>query len=327
MAADRHVGIERVAYWLPETSLTLEELQTRGKLRSSAETLEAFGFGRARVAEGEDHLAMALRAARALVEESEIGPEEVDMVLYAGGLASSSIVPAAPPPPGSVLNTANLMDLFRYPAPRIQAELDLTRAAVVGIGQQGCASIFSAIRLGKDVLLAEEDVRTVLCVSADKLPPDVPRELVYNLISDGACAALLRRGSPINRILACTHVTKGALWDSGSMENEIVAAYFPTAIAVIRETLRRAGVELDDIAWIIPHNVSLRSWEIMLQLLDFPRGRLFSDNIARFGHTIGSDNLVNLRDAIDSGRVRRGDYLLLFTFGYGLNWSCMVLQH
>jgi 3-oxoacyl-[acyl-carrier-protein] synthase-3 len=79
--------------------------------------------------------------------------------------------------------------------------------------------------------------------------------------------------------------------------------------------------------WIVPHNVSLRSWEILLGLLDLPREKLFADNIARVGHTVASDNLLNLRDLLDSGRVRDGDRLLLFTFGYGLNWSCLVVEH
>ena len=45
------------------------------------------------------------------------------------------------------------------------------------------------------------------------------------------------------------------------------------------------------------------------------------------GHTIAADNFINLRDATDSGLIRKGDLLLLFTFGYGLNWSCMVVEH
>jgi 3-oxoacyl-[acyl-carrier-protein] synthase III len=36
---------------------------------------------------------------------------------------------------------------------------------------------------------------------------------------------------------------------------------------------------------------------------------------------------MNLRRATEEGRVEKGDKLLLFTFGYGLNWACMVVQH
>lgn len=321
------VGITAVTYWLPEASPTLEELEQCGALRGAASTLASFGFRHARVAGTESHVDMAIHAARALLDETGTAPDEIDLVLYAGALTSSTTMECRPAPAGSVLQLRDLMDFFKYPVSRLQSELDLTSAAVAGVDQQGCAAIFSAIRLARATLLAEEDVRTVLCVSADRLPHGSPREVVYNLVSDGACAVLLRREPVRNRILATHQVTKGAFWDSGSLENEIIAAYFPTARTVIEETLRKAGVSLDDIAWVIPHNVSLRSWEILLGLVGCPREKLFSRNIGRVGHTIAADNFINLRDATDAGVLRSGDLLLLFTFGYGLNWSCMVLEH
>jgi 3-oxoacyl-[acyl-carrier-protein] synthase-3 len=321
------VGIAGVTYHLPQTVLSLEELASRGALRSAPEMLAGFGFRHAHVAEDETHVEMAMRAVNGLLEETATDPNEIGVVLFAGALASSSTMAPDAAPDGSALHLTDFMDLFRYPVSRIQAELGLTRATAIGVDQQACASLFSAIRIGKDMLLAEEDLRTVLCVGADRFPRHASREVIYNLVSDGACAALLRKDWPANRILACGHVTKGAFWDAAEMENEVIAAYFPTARTVIEQTLRAADLTLDDIAWIVPHNVSLRSWEILLGLLHFPLERLFHDNIARVGHTIASDNLVNLRDLLDSGRVRRGDRLLLFTFGFGLNWSCIVVEH
>jgi len=322
-----NVGIDAVTYYLPASAPTLEELERRGALRGSAATLASFGFQHARVAESESHVDMAMHAVRALLDETGTSPDEIDLVLYAGALTSSSTMECAPAPAGSVLHMRDLMDFFKYPVSRLQSELDLENASVAGVDQQGCAAIFSSVRLARATLLAEDDVRTVLCVSADRLPHGAAREVVYNLVSDGACALLVRRNTMRNRIVAAHQVTKGAFWDSGSLENEIIAAYFPTARAVIEETLRKAGVTLAEIDWVIPHNVSLRSWEILLGLIRCPREKLFSENIGRVGHTIAADNFINLRDATDAGLLRKGDLLLLFTFGYGLNWSCMVLEH
>jgi 3-oxoacyl-[acyl-carrier-protein] synthase-3 len=321
------VGIDAVTYYLPASAPTLAELEQRGALRGPASTLAGFGFERARVAESESHVDMAMEAVRALLEETRTSPDEIDLVLYAGALTSSSTMECATPPPGTVLQMRDLMDFFKYPVSRLQSELDFANASVAGIDQQGCAAIFSSIRLARATLLAEPDVRTVLCVSADRLPHGASREVVYNLVSDGACAMLVRRDAERNRILATHQVTKGAFWDSGSLENEIIAAYFPTARTVIEDTLTKAGVTLNEIRWVIPHNVSLRSWEILLGLIGCPREKLFGENIGRVGHTIAADNFINLRDATDAGLLHKGDLLLLFTFGYGLNWSCMVLEH
>lgn len=322
------VGIAGVTYRLPGTVRGLGELQAAGELRSPPETLARFGFRQVYVAETETPFDMAMGAVEDLLSETGTDPEEIGAVIYAGALASSSTLAAEPAAvQGAALDPSGVMELFRYPVSRIQAELGMVRATAIGVNQQACASVFTAIRMGRDMLLAEPDLGPVLCVAADRFPPDATREMIYNVVSDAGCAVLLRRGWPSDRIVACGHVTKGALWDTAAMTNEIVAAYFPTARTLIHDTVARAGLELDDVAWIIPHNVSLRSWEILLGLLEFPMERLFADNIARVGHTIASDGVLNLRDLLDSGRVREGDRLLLFTFGFGLNWSCLLLEH
>ena len=164
-------------------------------------------------------------------------------------------------------------------------------------------------------------------MSADKFPPGEPRDLVYNVVSDGASAALVKRGAERNRIVACSQVTKGALWDGGSLESEIVAAYFPTAKNLIESTLRKAGLKIEDISLVIPHNVSARSWEILGKLIGCPPHLIYTKNIRCAGHTIASDNILNLQHATEEGLISRGDYLLLFSFGYGLNWACMILEH
>jgi 3-oxoacyl-[acyl-carrier-protein] synthase-3 len=264
-----------------------------------------------------------------LLDNSDIDRDEIGMILYAAALNSSSTLwdGNGGTPNGSVLQLDAVPDLFKYPVSVLQTELDLPKASVVGINQIGCASIFAALRMARALIVAEDDLQAVLCVSADKFPAGHHRDLAYNLVSDGACATLVRRGDGRNRIVECTQVTKGALWDSEAIENEIIAAYFPTATALVERTLAKAGLEMDDVALVIPHNVSLRSWEILGRLIGCPPERIYTDNIARVGHTIASDNLLNLRWATESGRIQKGDYLLLFTFGYGSNWACMVVQH
>jgi len=338
-----HAGIEAIAEYLPPRMATLRELDTAGLLAGSAETLASFGFRTVHLAGEESNLDMAVAAVEKLFAENDIDRGEIGLVLYATALSSSSTMWNAEPtrrakrdqqPNDSnhparepVLELDEVADLFRYPASQLQSELDLPNASVIGINQLGCASIFAALRIARAMILAEEDLKSVLCVSADKFPPSRQRDLIYNVVSDGACAALVQRGAERNRIVECTHVTKGALWDAGSLENEILAAYFPTARTLIERTLEKAGLTIDDIALVIPHNVSLRSWEILGRLIGCPPERIYTENISRVGHTVASDTLLNLRRAEESGIIARGDFLLLFTFGYGLNWACMVVEH
>ena len=95
------VGIDAVTYYLPASAPTLAELEQRGALRGPAATLAGFGFERARVAESESHVDMAIEAVRALLDETRTSPDEIDLVLYAGALTSSTTMECTAPPAGS----------------------------------------------------------------------------------------------------------------------------------------------------------------------------------------------------------------------------------
>lgn len=329
MQSHPQAGIHSIAEYLPASVATVGELHERGLLRGSPDTLRSFGFDTVHLAGEESNIDMAIAAAESVLEETDIDRDEIGMILYAAALNSSSTLWDGNDgsPHGTVLQLDGVPDLFKYPASLLQSELDLPNASVVGINQIGCASIFAALRMARALIVAEDDLKAVLCVSADKFPAGRHRDLAYNLVSDGACATVVRRGGGRNRIVECTQVTKGALWDSEEIENEIIAAYFPTATALVERTLAKAGLKMDDISLVIPHNVSLRSWEILGRLIGCPADRIYTENIARVGHTIASDNLLNLRRATERGLIKKGDYLMLFTFGYGSNWACMIVQH
>ena len=308
-------GIAHIAYELPGEPLPLETIAARGLLDTPVERLRSFGFASAFIADNPPEI-LALRVAERLLKQSGICPDDVAAIVYAGSVPESHAVGAG-----------DSRNAFNYPVAMLQYELGLERALAFGVSQTGCMGMTTAVRLAGDFLRANEELQHVLCVSADVLPPTAKREMLYNVISDGACAVLVTRGAERNRVLAHRQVTKGYYWDSVTMKNEIIAAYFPTARNLIRDTLAQACLMPQSIATIIPHNVSMRSWEIMLGLLGIDGEHLFADNIARIGHVIAADNWINLKDAADQCRVHSGEKLLLFNFGYGANWSCTLLEH
>ncbi len=308
------VHISSIEYVLPERSTSVEALGSVGRLVSPSDVLRSFGFERAWIADGTAG-DLALRAARSLLERTGYDPESIDLVLYAGAA------------PGSHATGESLLGGFSYPAASIQYELGLVKARVIGISQVGCLGLMTAVSVARRFLLADSSLRRVLCVSADVLPRGSRREILFNLISDGACAVIVESGPGPNRIVTERYVTKGYYWDCDARANEIVASYFPTARAIILDTLADPAALGRPPAWIIPHNVSRRSWEILLQLANLSADHLYADNIAAKGHIIGGDNFINLKDAEGEGRLKAGDRLLLFNFGFGASWATMVLEH
>jgi 3-oxoacyl-[acyl-carrier-protein] synthase III len=316
-------AIAAIRYEFPAGTRSVRELAAAGLLESSPETLETLGFEQVRVACDESAYSLAQRASASLLEEHAIDPDSIGLLVYGGAPAALAFAP------GNELTNAAADTVssarFRFPSTRLQYELGLERASVLAVDQLACATLFGAVRVARSLCITE-GIERALCVSADMYPPLAGREALFNCTGDAGCAVLVERGGARNRIVAARTVTKGYYWDANAMRDEIVASYFPTARHVMSETIREAGWSAADVDWVIPHNVSRRSWEILMGLVAFPRARLWADNIARDGHTLAGDNFINLRDALDAGAITPGERLLLFSYGYGAHWTALAVE-
>jgi 3-oxoacyl-[acyl-carrier-protein] synthase-3 len=314
--------IAGIEYAFPAATRTVAELGTAGLLQSEPALLERHGFERVHEAREESPYELARRCAGRLLESGGVDPASVGLLVYSGTPGAAAFAPhAAPARGGCFLRTT---ERFRFPATRLQYELGLTRASVLALDQLACAGLFGAIRVARSLCLSE-GVERVLCVSAEFFPAEAGREAIFNCTSDAACAVLVERGGERNRLVAGAHVTKGYYWDADVLRDQIVASYFPTARHVIEHTLAHAGWA-DGVDWLIPHNVSRRSWEILRSLTGLTRVRFWGENLARDGHTLAGDNFINLRDALASGAVRPGERLLLFCYGFGAHWTGLAVE-
>jgi 3-oxoacyl-[acyl-carrier-protein] synthase-3 len=312
-----------VTYAFPGESRAISDLAQDGALETDAEVLRHFGFDRVFVADEQSPYALAREAGAALIAERALDPESIGLLIYAGSPSTMAFAPHDDAAAGAAALCG--AGRFSYPGTRLQYELGLERATVIGIDQFACTSLFAAIRVAR-ALMSTEGLERSLCVAAEFYPRHAGREALYNCTSDAACAVLLERTGERNRLRAAAHVTKGYYWDVEAQRDEIIASYFPTATHVIGEALARAGWHRDDVDWVIPHNVSLRSWQILLGLARLGEARLWSRNIARTGHTLSGDNFINLRQALDAGDVRPGDRVLMFSYGYGAHWTALAME-
>lgn len=318
--------IRGIAYAYAAAQRTVRELAARGELESDPAVLERFGFERVHVAVAESPYEMARAAACRLLADEGVDPASVGLLVY-GGTPSAMAFAAAT---DAVAGAASLCtaDRFRYPATRLQHELGLEGAAVLALDQLACTTLFGAIRVAR-AMMAAEGIERALCVASEFYPARAGREAVYNCTSDAACALLLEASDDPdgrNRIVGGATISKGYYWDPEAMREEVVASYFPTAVHAVGCALRSAGWRPEDVDWVIPHNVSMRSWEVLLRLVRLPNATLWGHNIARRGHTLAGDNFINLRDAIAAGDVRPGQRALLFAYGYGAHWTALAVE-
>jgi 3-oxoacyl-[acyl-carrier-protein] synthase-3 len=320
------VGFRGVAGVLPEMSWDLNELARRGLIRSEPETLADFGFERAFVASAGEAGELASRAARAALHDAQLEAAEIDLLIWASALPANHLSPAHAGE-GERGGERAVLQNFQYAAGRLQNALGLVNADVLAVTQQGCATMFSALRTARAMIVAEPRMRNVLCIGVDVLPENSNREIMYNLISDAASAVVVSRDCPRNRWIGHHQISHGYYWDPLAKRAEIIAAYFPTSRAVIEELLQAFALLPRDVDVVIPTGVNRNSWEILMRLADIPGERLYRGDGRSFGHTISSDNFLLLQQLRSGNEIARGARMLLFTYGFGSTWSAILLGH
>lgn len=313
------VGLTYMSYRLPHERLAVDEAACRGLLHSGAPFLRDVGFGHCFIESDRSVFEeMVAECGEDLLTASGLPREDVRWLFRCSGLSNELAADRCDDDP--------VLAQFRYPVGSCQDRLDLHRASSIAISQQGCSGLLSSIHLAQR-LLQDDETSAVMCLAGDCLPAGSRREILFNLMSDAAGAVLVERNARKNRILHFVQHTMPYYWDTPRRTTEMLASYFPLAQRLIRRALNEAGLHMDDVAWIVPHNVSLRSWSILADLLGVCPSRVWADNIARIGHTISCDHIINLYDMEQQGFLRSGDVLLLFTFGFGATWTCLLIEH
>jgi 3-oxoacyl-[acyl-carrier-protein] synthase-3 len=286
-------------------------------LDSAIDRLSASGFDGAHTTGAIAPIAES--AARSVLADARIDPCEVDALLWVSALPHGHIRPS------EGAGDSGILESFCYQGSWMQDALGLDHAVVSGVAQQGCAGMFAALRQARALLIAEPALRNVLCVGADAFPAGAKREVLYNVISDAACAVIVSRERLLYRWLGAHQISKGYYWDVPNKKSEIIAAYFPTAALAIKGALHQSGLQPDDVDWVIPTGVNASSWPILLRLCGISEDRLYQP-MRRFGHTVAADSFIMLEEARARGALREGQKLLLFAYGFGSSWSVLILE-
>jgi len=93
----------------------------------------------------------------------------------------------------------------------------------------------------------------------------------------------------------------------------------------IRVTAGKAGLSLEEISLIIPHQANTRIIEAAAKRLGIPGDRFYM-NVQRVGNTSAASIPIALCDAIDDGRLRPDDNVVFVGFGGGLTWAASVVK-
>ena len=92
-----------------------------------------------------------------------------------------------------------------------------------------------------------------------------------------------------------------------------------------RQALDQAGLTLDDVDWIIPHQANLRIIQSAARDMGVPIERFYI-NIQKYANTSAASIPLALSEGLNRGIIKPTDRILMVAFGAGLTWASSVLQ-
>ncbi len=211
-----------------------------------------------------------------------------------------------------------------------------------------CSGFVYALTVA-DKFIRSGAARTVLVVGAETLT----RMLDWNdrttcvLFGDGAGAVVLKADEETGILSTHLHADGGKkelLWNPVGVStgflpeeknagvrvlmtgNEVFKHAVKALDSVVEETLEANGLDRHDIDWLIPHQANLRIIDATAKRLDMPMERVIV-TVDRHGNTSSGSVPLALDEAVRSGKVRRGQLVLLEAFGGGFTWGSALLRY
>jgi 3-oxoacyl-[acyl-carrier-protein] synthase-3 len=310
--------------YLPERIVTNSELASR--LDTSDEWIrQRTGIGERRVAApGELTSDLAYRAASRALDSAGMKGSDLDLLVVA---------------------TATPDNTFPATAAKVQARLGMTRGAAFDV-QAVCAGFIFALAVADNALRLGQ-ARTALVIGAETFSRilDWEDRGTCVLFGDGAGALVLRAvpaSSPGSRFVLSNHLhSDGRQYDilyvdggpssTGSsgylrMEGrEVFRQAVQRLSEVVDEALRANNLAATDIDWLVPHQANSRIIDGMGRKLGLSAEKIVM-TIERHANTSAASIPLALAEAVDDGRIRPGDLVLMEALGGGLSWGASLVR-
>jgi 3-oxoacyl-[acyl-carrier-protein] synthase-3 len=320
--AARIVGVGK---YLPSRVLTNAELETMVETSDQWIT-ERTGIKERRIAADDESTAtMGARAARMALETAGLTADRIDLIICAT-LSPDAMFPAS--------------------ASLIQDDIGASHAAAFDVNA-ACNGFIAALATGAQFIESGAYER-VLIVGAEATSRiiDWTDRGTCILFGDGAGAVVLERGETGgigSFVLKSDGAAAGLLYARGPASppaSSVLAGesfcivmdgreVFKVAVRameeVTREAVAKAGVALDEIAYLVPHQANLRIMNAFAKALGIGPERVIS-NVDKYGNTSSASIPVALCEAWEDGRLRPGDRLALVAVGGGLSWGASVVE-
>ena len=329
--------IKGLGFYVPDNVVTNDDLS---KLMDTSDEWiqERTGIKERRHAlKGSDTTtSMGVKASLKAIEAAKINKEEIDFIVF-----------------------ATLSPDFYFPGcgVLVQKELGLPNVGALDIRNQ-CSGFLYALSVA-DQYIKTGMYKNILVIGAETQSPALDmttrgRNMAV-LFGDGAGAAIVSRSDEPERGILSTHLHSqgehaeqlamiapgvGTKWvpqilaendpdDVSYYPNMNGQFVFKNAVVrfaeVIEEGLKTNGLSNKDINMLIPHQANLRISQFVQHQFKLTDEQMFN-NIMKYGNTTAASVPIALTEAVQQGKIKDGDLVVLAAFGSGFTWASAIIR-
>lgn len=314
--------------YVPENVVTNQDLEKIVETSDDWIT-ERTGIKERRIVNGDQATSdLAFEAASIALKRAHLKAKELDLIIVA------TITPDMPFP-----STACIL----------QDRLGAKNAAAFDVNA-ACSGFLYGLHIANSLIRSGTNQR-ILLIGAEVLSKvtDWQDRTTCILFGDGAGAAILEATKEKRGILSTSINSDGSLSDliclpgGGSRNpcskdtilkrlnfikmkgNETFKVAVRTLEELVVKTLKDNKLEPSELSLLIPHQANIRIIQATAKRLNMPMEKVFV-NIGKFGNTSAASVPIALDEAVQTGRVQDGDYILLEAFGGGLTWASSLIR-
>jgi 3-oxoacyl-[acyl-carrier-protein] synthase-3 len=338
MSNENIIGIVGTGIYLPKQVMTAKEIAQATKgVWTEKSVINKLGIKEKRIAnKDEGSQEMSYLAALDCLKNTGVDPLEIDVIL--------SVTEEWKEYP---LTTSALY---------VQGKIGAKNAWGIDL-QNRCCTTCSALKIAKDMLIADPEVNTIMIVGGYRNGDfvdytDKSMSMMYNL-SAGGGALILQKGYKKNVLLGshivadgtlartagvriggtCNPITKDnvdqaykslTLMDAQKMKDRLNEVSMENWLTCIDQSLRKSGLTRKDIDYLGILHIKKSGHQFILDELGLNETQTIY--LEKYGHIGQIDQILSLHLANENGKLKSGDHACLLAAGIGYVWASSIVR-